>query len=258
MKNNSKVLFALSIALFLGSCSDDNFSDAVPDNHQKTNPLIEVFDQTLQVFFTNPNTSDEKFTEFFVAASRGHGLRVVDMDVLGTYVPVSERTVSDIDLVKDESDDIEESRLRHFVSEKTLLYMDIIGDVHSAIDHEHYKRRLVELEKVVVTSRLPVREEQLLVENIRFMLSFVEWMEALDGKYSGSNDQVSFVLLKKEEKSWWKRWGKCAAGVVGGTITGGIAGCGVGGSFGAIPGCVAVGVVGAIGGGLVGAAASCD
>lgn len=55
---------------------------------------------------------------------------------------------------------------------------------------------------------------------------------------------------------WWDSWGKCAAGVVGGAITGGL-----GGAAGAsvIPGVgTAVGgSIGAIGGGLMGAAAAC-
>lgn len=57
-------------------------------------------------------------------------------------------------------------------------------------------------------------------------------------------------------QGWWDDWGKCAAGTIGGVLTGGLAGAGVG-SVVPIIGTTAGGIVGAIGGGLTGAAASC-
>lgn len=58
--------------------------------------------------------------------------------------------------------------------------------------------------------------------------------------------------------SWWDRWGKCAAGTIGGAIAGGLSGCAVSAVPTAGFGCPAGAIVGAIGGGLTGAASSCD
>jgi hypothetical protein len=57
--------------------------------------------------------------------------------------------------------------------------------------------------------------------------------------------------------SWWCRWGKCAAAIVGGAASVGLTGA-IGGS--AVPGIgtVAGGVIGAIGGGLNAAVATCN
>lgn len=63
---------------------------------------------------------------------------------------------------------------------------------------------------------------------------------------------------------WWSDWGKCAAGIGGGAITGagslGTAAAGVGlagGPWGAGAGAIGGGIVGGVGGALTGAAAAC-
>lgn len=72
--------------------------------------------------------------------------------------------------------------------------------------------------------------------------------------------------VNKEDSSWWKDWGKCAAGIVGSAVTTG-ATLGLGGAVvgtvalpvvGTVSGAVVGAVAGAIGGALVGAATFCD
>ncbi|MEM6800577.1 MAG: hypothetical protein AAF696_04185 [Bacteroidota bacterium] len=85
-----------------------------------------------------------------------------------------------------------------------------------------------------------------------------------------AGERKNLLLMKC---SWWKKVGKCAAGIIGGALTGTIGGCVAGASVGAKLGlvggpqgsvaagaglCVAVGVAGGIAGGFTGAAASCD
>ena len=67
-----------------------------------------------------------------------------------------------------------------------------------------------------------------------------------------------------EGGGWWNDWGKCAAGVTGGTFTGAGTMCGIigglgvlGGPWGIAAGCVAGIVIGGVGGGLTGAAIFC-
>lgn len=68
---------------------------------------------------------------------------------------------------------------------------------------------------------------------------------------------LSFLEMEEiEGGSWWTSWGKCAAGTVGGILTGGLGGAGIGSAVPVIGTGVGA-VVGAIGGGLTGAAAAC-
>jgi|GEM_PF-3567114 len=263
MKNIAKILSVLLISQIVGSCRDDNFDISVvpPDNDQNTNLLIEVFDRTLQDFFTSPNKSDEEINDFFIKSSQENGLKVMNKQDVGAYVPVSERTVPYIGVVKEEYKlsftDLQKGD-NIVVSEKAIYYLNAIGDVHNTVDHEYYKQKISNLEKEVMASRLPIGEEQLLVDNIQFMVSFVYWMETLEDKYSHLNDTPGIFLFKREkDDSWWTRWGRCAAGAVGEALTAGVVGCGAGAVVGAVPGCVAGGIIGAIGGGLHGAATFC-
>ena len=91
---------------------------------------------------------------------------------------------------------------------------------------------------------------------------FKEIMEATKNDLQFHNRFTSDY--EGELVGWWSSWGKCAAGIVGGTLTGGVAGAGIGGGLGlllggapVVPGAIIGGIVGAIGGGLTGAAAAC-
>ena len=64
------------------------------------------------------------------------------------------------------------------------------------------------------------------------------------------------VLVTGRRVIWWEKWGKCAAGTVGGAGIGALTGAGIGSAIPAI-GTLAGGIVGGIAGGLSGAAEHC-
>ncbi|QZE14272.1 hypothetical protein K4L44_17450 [Halosquirtibacter laminarini] len=107
------------------------------------------------------------------------------------------------------------------------------------------------LKEDVLHASLSVEEKTEIVNRIEFAIAFMEWSK------SKTNDITD---------GWWRSWGKCVAGIVGGTLTGGVMGAAAGGAFGtvALPllgtvsGASLGMVVGAIGGGLSGAALACD
>ncbi|MBO6587423.1 MAG: hypothetical protein JJ953_15045 [Gracilimonas sp.] len=104
------------------------------------------------------------------------------------------------------------------------------------------------------------------------LLNAAAWYEASLSFYKdnyqmfvGGSSFKTITSMKLIGCGWWKRWGKCVAGTLGGYYGGALAGCGIGGGVGAaaggvgaIPGCGIGATIGAVGGALTGAAASCD
>jgi len=156
------------------------------------------------------------------------------------------------------------------------VFSNEIQNANNFLTKEEYKDNLNNLNSSVLNSSISIEEKQILVDNIGFMVAFVDWIDSLESSHSNK----SSLFAKSDCDGWWSCWGSCAAGTIGGAITGAIAGCGVGGSvgaaagaaigsyvagigavpgggIGAVAGCTAGGLAGAIGGGLTGAAAAC-
>lgn len=161
-------------------------------------------------------------------------------------------------------------------SDEYLVFSNEIQNANNFLTKEEYKDNLNNLNSSVLNSSISIEEKQILVDNIGFMVAFVDWIDSLESSHSNK----SSLFAKSDCDGWWSCWGSCAAGTIGGAITGAIAGCGVGGSvgaaagaaigsyvagigavpgggIGAVAGCTAGGLAGAIGGGLTGAAAAC-
>ncbi|WP_419869252.1 hypothetical protein [Chryseobacterium sp. CT-SW4] len=123
-------------------------------------------------------------------------------------------------------------------------------------DENEYLLFLDNKQKEIIESKLTSTEKQILIEEIEFQGQLVKALVALDQKYNPN--AVS-------KKGWWGSWGKCAAGILGGAVTGagtlGLAGAAVGTVALPVVGTVSAGAVGAIagavGGGLTGAATFC-
>ncbi len=115
---------------------------------------------------------------------------------------------------------------------------------------------------------MPNDERQILVDNMMFMDSFVNWM----GYRNNLNlNQGNIVILGCD--GWWTCWGRCVAGTAGRAISGAVIGCAgvgivgatigaVGGikgaAVGAIIGCSAGGILNGVGTGLEGYALYCN
>ncbi|WP_294220858.1 hypothetical protein [uncultured Chryseobacterium sp.] len=135
----------------------------------------------------------------------------------------------------------------------------LVNNFDTETDYLNY---LSELNTTILNSKLVEEEKQVLVNSIEFEKQFVSLMDKLNNQYPNET----------ERRGWWKSWGKCLAGTLGGAITGGVVGCGgigaIGGlvgsvvpgagtAVGAAAGCIGGGIAGAIGGGLTGAATLC-
>lgn len=94
-------------------------------------------------------------------------------------------------------------------------------------------------------------------EDKDFLLHFIVSYKAGLDFVEENKDLFDDSNARYSTDSWWKRWGKCVAGTVGGAVTGGLGGA-LGGSAVPVIGTVAGGVAGAVGGGLTGAAGFCD
>lgn len=110
---------------------------------------------------------------------------------------------------------------------------------------------------------------RLLIENNRNQLSEVSYnsmIASIDIALNITNlyleekayqDNSISNTRAKQQAGWWGKWGKCAAGIGGGAITGALGGAGIGFKIFAFKGAAVGAIIGAIGGGLTGAAAAC-
>jgi len=258
MKYISKIAFAIILTIF--ACSKEQQDDQVSliDNSENINKLINSFDIVLKEYISNPNLSEDSLGNLFIEESRKNGLRIIEIE-----------QNSDLDKSNDNNT---------VLSNEYVRYSNTIKKANTFATKEEYKNSLHNLYNDVIGSNISIEEKQSLVDNIGFMLAFVDWMGTLENSVSKAN------LVSKAENEcdgWWSCWGKCVAGTLGGVLTGALGGCGVGAGVGAaagaaiaavpslgiataagagvgaVVGCAAGGIVGAIGGGLTGAAASC-
>jgi len=260
MKYLSKTVFAIFLSLMFFACSEDTQNDQVNlvDNSVNISKLIGSFDLIVKKSIENPNLNDEELGELFIEESEKSGLTIVEINTNNAFSKSS----------------IENSTF----SDEYLAFSNEIQNANNFLTKEEYKQNLNNLNISVINSSISIEEKQILVDNIGFMVAFVDWMDTLETQTANK----SSFLAKSDCDGWWSCWGKCVAGTIGGAITGAVAGCGVGAAVGAaagaaiaaipsagiaapvgagvgaVVGCAAGGVAGAIGGGLTGAAASCD
>lgn len=150
----------------------------------------------------------------------------------------------------------------------------------NSADQNDYLSKLSDLKTEIYSYNASLSEKQILINRIVFIERLVGYMEAKAVVAESKKPSVSNPNAKVDPKNppakdcgWWCSWGKCAASIVGGSMTGGAAGCAAVGGLGAmigtavagapgtaaggIGGCVAGGIVGFIGGGLTGAVLAC-
>lgn len=259
MKYLLKTVFVIFLSLMFFACSEDTQNDQVNlvDNSENISKLIGSFDLIVKKSIENPKLNDEELGKLFIEESEKSGLTIVEINTNNAFAKSSTENST--------------------FSDTYLAFSNEIQNANNFLTKEEYKDNLNNLNNSVLNSSISIEEKQILVDNIGFMVAFVDWMDTLETQTANK----SSFLAKSDCDGWWSCWGKCAAGTIGGAITGAIAGCGVGGSVGAaagaaigslaggvgaipgagvgaVVGCAAGGVAGAIGGGLTGAAAACD
>lgn len=129
---------------------------------------------------------------------------------------------------------------------------------------ESFLKELEEIKKEIFnSSKLSHFEKTDLLNVGEMMKQMAVWMEKAKEAYFDRvmwGNQVQSALITRK-KSWWHRWGRCAAGILGGAISAGLGGCGVGSAvglgFASIPGCGVGAIIGAVGGGILGASSAC-
>lgn len=117
-----------------------------------------------------------------------------------------------------------------------------------------YRDRLERLLEEVVASEAKVEEKNPLLIHLSSQL-------VAHGFIESNLDLLELTNKQARGSDWWKDWGRCAAGIVGGAGIAALGGCAVGAQVGlgiaSIPGCGVGAIMGGIFGGLSGAAAAC-
>lgn len=256
MKYISKIAVAIIISLTFFACNDETENKGINlvDNSENISKLINSIDFVFKKHIENRNLSEENLGKLFIQKAKRNGLRIIEIN-------------NDEPLVRSSSEEAT-------FSSEYWAFSDEIKDAKNFLSEEEYKNNLLNLKKNIINSDISQEEKQLLVDNIGFMVAFVDWMGTLESQYTNKLLSVKTRGLQPDDQKsgdqqkcdgWWSCWGKCVAGTLGGAITGGatlgVAGAAIGTVTVPVIGTISAGAVGAvagaIGGGLTGAAASC-
>lgn len=262
MKNLLKFTFVLFLSITFFACSEDNEVEEVDlvDNSSNINELINSFDVVLKTSIQNPSLSNETIGGLFIDESRNRGLKIVEINT-NSFAKTNKETSTKETSTEETST----------FSSEYLVFSSQIENANSFLTKEDYKTSLVQLNSDVLNLTISNEEKQILVDNIGFMIAFVDWMSTL--VETQTTNKSFFFSTSSSCSGWWSCWGKCVAGTIGSALTTGLEGCGIGAAVGGaasgiaslglaapagiVGGCVVGGVIGAIGGGLSGAAESC-
>lgn len=261
MRTLLKCTFLLFFILF--NCSSDSESlnevqqnnnlilrkSNIVDNSENIGKVVDALYLTTRTYLNDTDLSDNELGNIFLDECESQRVKIVDINT-------------------DPNDLI--------FSQQYYVYSDEISNTDTYFAKEDYVLNLIDIEDSVIKSNISLEEKQLLVDNVRFMIAFVNMLEILE------NENINGFQNRGGCGSWWRCWGKCVASTLGGAITGGVTGCGVGAGVGAaagaaisavpslgvatpvgagvgaVVGCVAGGIIGSVGGGLAGAASGCD
>lgn len=237
MKLNLKVNLTVVTILFtllLFSCTQEEviqLEEEVTADMETIDQLVKVFDNTLDIAHSSKkHLSEKEFSKIFSRELQNSSLSTK----MGPTLAGAGGNSSQYSAIANQIDD------SHLFNSKSA-----------------YVRHLRSLNTATLTSSISRQEKQDLVDRIAFMEAFVDWMEA------ESHTVVLSGGLKCD--GWWKCWGKCAAGIVGGAGVAGLGGAFLGGAgctmvvpiIGTVACGVVGGIAGAVFGGLGGAAAAC-
>lgn len=265
MKKYTKFLpfLLLGLCLLLNSCSSEseiidqetgsndlNFakSSSFVASNQSNQKILDLLEDTVSQKLQNIELSNEQLGDYFEEYLGEREIETVDTSTEKTepYIQFNQQELNYLAFIENDifNHDTPSDYIISLTAKKESLRKD--GDI-------------TEPHKAVI------------MDYFTFQIDFVNWMEYIDLEY---ND-----IETKSCCQWWDDWGRCAAAIIGGALTGGVGGCaggaGVGaiigaaatswtGIFGfagaaggAIIGCIAGGVAGAIGGGLTGAVVAC-
>ena len=255
MKNRKMINGIVLCLLFFQSCH--NFEDnslldgpiGLIDNSENIDKLIQSFDNTLNTLISSDFSLDEnELNEVFIRETTTLGVEMSEIEDGAINRRISSQDIT--------------------FSEGFVQYSEIISNPAAYVSNKEYTYDLKGLVGEVKTSNLPLVEKQILVDNMMFMDSFVNWMDRVNRVYNPSDQMIAFGC-----GGWWSCWGRCVAGVAGSSLSGAVVGCAgvgivgatigaVGGvkgaAAGAIIGCSAGGILNGIGKGLEGYAKYCN
>jgi hypothetical protein len=226
-KFSVSVIILLVITMFSTSCTNSANSDLSPKassnlvaDKETVNKLINALDATI---------------------IEGKKLKTVKNTI-------SEEYLRDMFLVQLSKEGIEATSATPQNYSKTYLsYIQSMPSSDTFTNVEDFVAHLRGMQKQcnsVLTSDLEIQD---FLDKSEFMIQFTTYLK---------NNQSSFGVYGNKCDGWWGCWGKCAAGIVGGVLTGGLGGAAVG-SVVPVLGTAWGAAIGVVGGGLTGAAASC-
>lgn len=228
---------------------DVDSGDGLVDNSENIKKIINSFDKTLTLLMESEfELSEAEVENFFINEAKSSGLEIISMKSQNPNAKLNLREIG--------------------YSDEYHYYASLIASPSSFNSGSVYSASLNTAISEVRRADMPQNERQILVDNMMFMDSFVNWMDYRNNLSPGAGNTVVFGC-----DGWWACWGRCTAGTIGSSLMGGISSCGVGAMVGGgvgtivpgvgtaaglVGGCAAAGVLGVIGGAMVGGATFCS
>jgi hypothetical protein len=262
MKKYTKFLpfLLLGLCLVLNSCSPED-SEVKTSGNDLQNEAIFTSNQILNKSSTSINDNIIMALDTSIKASING---VTDEELLGTIF-MDNIIKNGVDTFA--YDDLESHEYSSEFNEVSSLIMKTETFEKSEDYQMALQSKKGELNETLV-NELEIIQATALLD---FQIDLINYFNDIGSQYNTGNGQTT-------TNGWWSDWGKCAAGVIGGYLTGGALGCGAVGGVGAlvggaatapigglpgvvvggIAGCAIGGTIGAIGGALTGSAMFCD
>lgn len=144
-------------------------------------------------------------------------------------------------------------------SYQASIISEIDQKINEADTPAEYNNLMEELKEKILNDDVTEIEKESLLLLITSQQTAIEFID-------NNQDLFKAQAIGVKSGGWWKSWGKCASGIIGGVVTGattlGLAGAAIGTVVLPVIGTVSAGVVGvvggAIGGAFTGAMVSCD
>ena len=255
-------LFLISMILFFGAaifvgCNKQEDSASFPNlNMKKYTQLSSIISTHLNQIAENLRSENSNFTEQAAVIESAKKVFGTDDQEYSSFLDSYNKTIILQQLKlkeKVKACTIPDSIWNKLSSEQQIIIRNIFDSLTNSSNLDNFTNYLEkQYSDIPNDNKLTNNEKDFMLSYLTGYIASINFIENNIDLVKSSTQFIGF----KNTLNWWSSWGKCAAGIVGGAIIGGLTGAAAASvipGLGTTAGCI----IGGIGGGLSGAAAAC-